>query len=591
LHHAWVAAKLSQFPVRVERSQVLDLASVTGAALLVGAAVVFRFHLWQGVAVLFPTAPTEFAAAFAALSSHSQMVLVPLTFLTAIATLIVLLRQGTRSLRGKLRIVAMVALVALSLISTTTTEPLEQQIVAGATRLSAEVITPLVQQWRLWQSVKFGLAVVVAGSLVVAYRLPMPAPVLDASGLGTRQRTLLFLLGAATLFEGYDRFIVTLALPYIGKDLGASEGALGYALSLIRAGALLSIFLGRIADRSGRRRLLLFTVLAYTLATAATGVSRDLVMFVAFQLCATIFLVTELALAQVVIAEEFPADLRGRGQGMLGAFGALGSGVAAVLFPLLQRTPAGWRGLYFIGILPLLLIAYLRRALPETQRWERAHAGAENRRPGVFDVLQPALRLRFIVLVTVAACASMIGASAFGFASYRATNTFGWTPAQVSSTILTGGGLGFVAFFIFGRLVDQIGRRLVGGFALVGAALAVLAYYRTSWLLPSFAAMVFLEAGVGIAINSLGTELFPTALRATAKAWITNAGIIGAMTGLGIVGAASAWLGGADVVISLLTAGPILAAPLLLLLPETRGRELEAIEPETPGSALSTSAG
>lgn len=566
--------------MRLERSQALDLASVGGGTLLVLAVVVFRFHLWRSVAVLFPEAPDAFVSAFAVLATRSQMVLVPLTFLTAISTLIVLIGQGTRSLPGKLRVLAIVAMVVVSLISTTTTEPLEQKIVAEATRLSSDVIAALVQRWRLWQSVKFGLVVVVAASLTAAHRLPVPMPAFEVSGLTSKHRSLLFLLGAATLFEGYDRFIVTLALPYIGKDLGASEGALGYALSFIRIGALLSIFLGRIADRYGRRRLLLFTVLAYTLATGGTGLSWDLITFVGFQLVATIFLVTELALAQVVIAEEFPAESRGRGQGMLGAFGALGGGVAAVLFPVMQHTPWGWRGLYFLGILPLLLVAYLRRALPETQRWQHLSAARMQHRPRVFDVLQPGLRLRFVVLIAVGAAASMLGASAFGFASYRATNTFGWTPAQVSSTILTGGGLGFIAYFVFGRLVDMVGRRLVGVVTLWGGAVAVIAYYRTSWLLPSFAAMVFLEAGVGIAINSLGTELFPTALRATAKAWITNAGILGAMTGFSVVGAASARLGGADMVISLLTIIPIVMAPLLFLLPETAGRELEAIEPE-----------
>src|SRR5262249_35983992 len=151
-------------------------------------------------------------------------------------------------------------------------------------------------------------------------------------------------------------------------DLHASEAQLGYALSIVRVGALLSILLGRIADRYGRRRILVVAILAYTLATAATGASRGLVSFIAFQLIATVFLVAQVALAQVVIAEEFPAEARGRGQGILGAFSALGAGVAAVLFPVLQQTTLGWRGLYFVGLIPLLLVAYLRRALPETKR-------------------------------------------------------------------------------------------------------------------------------------------------------------------------------------------------------------------------------
>jgi len=565
--------------MRARRGRFLDLLPVAMGSLLLLGMIVLRFHLWRSAAAHLPEAPDAFASAFAGMSNFRQSVLLPLGFLTAIVTVVALVRQGTGSLRGRLRVVAIVAMVGVSLISTTATDPLEQAIIASAAKVGSDTVATLLHRWTFWQWVNFGLVGIVGVSLLAAHRLPVPSATLEVAGMASRHRTLLFLLGAATLFEGYDRFIVSLALPYIGKDLGASEGELGYALSLIRVGALLSIFLGRIADRYGRRRLLIVSVLAYTLATAATGLSRGMATFIVFQLVATIFLVAELALAQVVIAEEFPAEARGRGQGLLGAFGALGGGVAAVLFPLLQRTPLGWRGLYFIGILPLLLIAYLQRALPETQRWQRLHDDARGA-PGIFDVLRTGLRLRFAVLIVVAGAAAMVGGSAFGFASYHATKNFGWTPAQVSTTILTGGGIGFLGWFVFGRGVDLFGRRRVGALAMLGGAGAVIGFYRTSWLLPSFAGLVFLEAGVAIAVNALGTELFPTALRATAKAWITNAGILGAMLGLAIVGGASDYLGGAEVVISWLTVAPVATAPLLLLLPETSGRELEAIEPD-----------
>jgi putative MFS transporter len=572
--------------MRRDRGQLLDLAPVVLGSLFLLGTMVFRFHLSRAVIAHLPDAPEAFVAGLAGLNGFRQSVLFPLGFLTAIATFVVLFRHGAGSMRGRLRVLAVGAVLVVALISTVACDPLEHAIIAGGSTLSTQALAPLVRRWSMWESVNFGLVVIAGTALVAAHRLPAPAETLTVKGLTHRHRTLLFLLGTATLFEGYDRFIVSLALPYIGRDLGASESQLGYALSLIRAGALLSIFLGRVADRHGRRRLLVGSVLAYTVATGATGLSRGLPSFIFFQLVATIFLVAELALAQVVIAEEFPAEARGWGQGLLGAFGALGGGIAAVLFPLMQHTTLGWRGLYFVGVLPLVLIAYLSRALPETQRWERLRDAGTHRPPGMFDVLRPGLRLRFCVLITVAAVGALVGGSSFSFASYRAINTFGWTPTQVSTTILTGGGFGFAGWFVFGRLVDLFGRRLVGAVALVGATGAVALYYRTPWLLPAFAAMVFLEGGVMIAINALGTELFPTALRATAKAWITNAGILGAMLGLIIVGALSPHLGGADAVIAWLALAPAATAPLLFWLPETSGRELEAIEPPgaVPGS-------
>lgn len=561
-------------------NSVWDLMPLVAALIFLTAALAFRFPLWRPVVTLLPHAPEEFTAAFATLRSLQQFILFPLGVLATIITFVALLKEGMNSPRGRLRVVAVVTLIASSLVSSAAADPLAAAIIAGTPGLGADDLVALARSWSNWQWVNLTLAAAGGAALVLAHRLPAAEPIADATGLTQRHRNLLLLLGAATLFEGYDRFIVSLALPYIGKDLGVSESALGYSLSLIRIGALLSILLGRFADTFGRRRVLVATILAYTVATAATGLSTGLVTFVLFQLVATIFLTAELALAQVVIAEEFPAAARGRGQGSLGAFAALGAGVAALLFPLLQATSLGWRGLYFIGLLPLVLIAFLRRNMPETERWQRLRDEDAHRQARLFDIFQPGLRLRFVVLMILAASATMVAAPMFGFASYRATNTFNWTPAQVSSMMVAGGGIGLSGWFVFGRLADAVGRRLIGAVAMLVAAVGVAAFYRTPWLLPAFALIVFSEAGVSIAINSLGTELFPTALRATAKSWITNAGILGAMIGLAIVGVTSEYLGGAHVTISFLVIVPLATLPLIFLLPETSGLELETIAPK-----------
>ena len=359
-------------------------------------------------------------------------------------------------------------------------------------------------------------------------------------------------------------------LPYIGRDLGADEGALGTALACIRAGALGSIFFGRLADRYGRRLLLIVSVAAYTVATAATGFSTGLIDFAIFQLIATIFLITELSLAQVVIAEEFPPAMRGFGEGVLGAFAAFGAGLAAMLFPLMQRTEFGWRGMYLIGILPLLVVAYLRRHLPETQRWQRsAELGAGRARIG--DLLRPGVRRRLLVLTALAGFASATAATAFSFASYRATTIFSWSPSQVTSMILGAGAIGFFGYFILGRAADAIGRRIVGAVGLIGAALAVGLFYQTEYLMPASALLVLCESGVVIALNALTTEMFPTHLRATAKSWITNSGVVGALVGLALIGALNDLAPGSAVITGL-AIGTALLAPNML--PETRRVDL-----------------
>jgi MFS transporter, putative metabolite:H+ symporter len=584
----------------VERHRVLDGLVLAGAAAYVATGLLVGFVLWPGVARSLGDA-SAFADGFARLNALARALITGLGVFTSVTVLVALVREGgIAGRRGRLRLLAIAALIASGLVGALGLEPATHAVLEAA-RGAAGSLPDLLARWNTWRVTNLVLGLVALTVLVIAHRSPIVVSE-SAAVLTSHHRTLLLLLGTATLFEGYDRFILVLALPYIAKDLGivaadvtgpaakaAAEGALGWALSAIRGGALLAIPLCLMADRVGRRGILLLTVLGYTAATALTGMSRGLGDLIALQLVATMFLTAELALAQVVIAEEFPAAARGLGQGLLGAAAAVGAGLAAALFPVLVATSLGWRGLYFVGIIPLLIVGYLRRSLPETRRWSELD-DAERRSGGLLRVLVPGLRGRFLILVALAMGATASFATAFSFASYRAIDTFGWTPEQVSTMILTAGGLGFWGWIFFGRLSDAIGRRPTAIIALLGAAVAIAAFYRTPVLFPSFAALVFFESGITIAVTALSTECFPTVLRATARAWVTNAGVIGAVLGLGLVGALSGRMGGHAAVVALLGLLPLVLTPLLLLLPETFGRELEQVSgevevTETPAEA------
>lgn len=548
--------------------------------------IYFRYIAWGGASGLEQalTDPgSDFVGLFERQASAARFVLFFLGTTTVVLVAMALIRDGGMGARrGMLRAVALVALVVSAIGSGHAAEFLEKDIVRAAAAGEPATALSLLQTWHGWQRMFLVMSGLVAAVLAVADRAPQPRPRTDASqGLTRRQYTLLLLLGTATLFEGYDRFILSLALPYIARDLGAAEGSLGWALATIRTGALLAIVIGRFADRFGRRPLLLITILGYTIATAATGLSRGLMDLIFFQIVAMGFLSAELSLAQVVIAEEYPPHARAAGQGHLGAAAALGAGLAALLFPWLVTSGYGWRALYFIGILPLLLVAFLRRALPETGRWQDAVrenvAGAR-----MVDLLGSRFRRPFIILVLVTGSATAAAGSAFAFHSFRATEVLQWSPERISVMVLIGGGLGFWGWMVFGWLADIAGRRPVGAVCLLGGALAIVAFYRSSYLMLAFTLMVFFESGVSIGINALTTELFPTTLRATAKSWITNAAVIGAMCGLALVGALAERAGGHDVVIAGIALLPAALSPLLFLLPETHRRELEQSSAPAP---------
>ena len=560
------------------RHRVLDGLVLAAGTSLVAAGLVVNFVLWPPVERLLASSPADFAAAFGRMTGIARGVFTGLGLLTSVLILISLVREGgIGARRGRLRLLAIVALVGAGLVGALVIDPAQGAILAAA-RTATASLPPLLESWSRWGLVNQGMAFVALVALVFAHRAPLVASA-SAGTLSPANRRLLLLLSTATFFEGYDRFIVTLALPYIAHDLGAGEGVLGWSLSVIRGGALLAIVLCLMADRVGRRSVLLWTVLGYTVVTALTGMSRGLADFVALQVVASVFLNTELALSQVVVAEEFPATARGLGLGLLGAASAIGAGLAAALFPAFVASPFGWRGLYFVGIVPLLIVGYLRRSLPETTRWVHLDE-AERRAGGLLRVLAPAHRRRFLVLVAIAAGATAAFVPAFSFASYRATNTFQWTPAQVSTMIITGGGLGFSGWVLFGRLSDVVGRRPTAIVSLVGAAAAIVSFYSTGYLFAAFAAIVFSESGITVAVNALTTESFPTALRATARAWVVNAGVVGAAIGLALVGLLSSAMGGHAPVVTLLGFIPLILVPLVLLIPETYGRELEVTSGE-----------
>lgn len=532
------------------------------ALALAGLALFALTEWWIGAPGEAATGPTGTAA---------QALLLGLGLAAASATAIALFHEGTlRTPRSRLRLSAIGIWFSIAVVDNAWLAP------ALRSAASSEALVAMLAELRAARVGVLALAWMAAGLVVTAHRAPRMRALTTANGLTPRHRSLLFLVGAATFFHGYDTMIPTLALPYIGRDLGAGEGALGLALAALRLGALAAIAAGRLADRLGRRRLLLVSIVLYTLATAATATSRSLGEFVAYQVVAQVFLAAELVVAQVVIAEAFPARSRGHGLGLLFAFAGLGAGLAALLFPLFQGSAIGWRGLYFVGLAPLLGLAWLRRGLPESERWERV-AGPARERSRWTHLFAPALRRPLIGLTIPSLCGTAVIGASFGFVSHHVTTRLGWQPAEVTALVIGAGAVGFSANFVAGRFADRAGRRILGIFGIVGAALAALAIYATPWIVPGFAALTFCDASFTIAAAALFTESFPTQLRATARAWGHAASVVGALSGLAAVGLFADLAGGAPRVIVALALVSFAGVPGLLIVRETLGRPLHEI--------------
>lgn len=405
--------------------------------------------------------------------------------------------------------------------------------------------------------------------------------------MNAHQWRVLGLLGIVSLFDQYDLSLFSLALKQIQADLLIPEAQLGELGAIVRLGALPAFLFGVLADRLGRRRVLLFTIIGYTALTGATAFAQDARTFVVLQFLARMFAVGELIIAYVVIAEELDPETRGWGVGALTALAACGSGLALALFGLVDFLPMGWRTLYLVGLVPLAMVAWMRRTLPETTRFtaraEAAEAASHE------SSLQPLINLvRMYPTRIISICAVIF---LFHF-SHEAAGFFGpkylqeehgWLPWHYSLMGIFGGFIGVVGGPFAGRLSDRFGRKLVAGVFLTANPLLVVAFYQLfGWpLVPIWIAMVFSGMATAVIMNILSNELFPTSYRSTASGTRVVFATLGGALSLVTESLLFGVFGSHGSALSLMVLGA-LAAPFLIawLLPETAGRALEEISPE-----------
>lgn len=405
---------------------------------------------------------------------------------------------------------------------------------------------------------------------------------------------ILGLLIVAELFDHYDFAIMGLALSQIQHGLGIPEAEIAGVTAVARLGMLLAFGLTIMADRIGRRRLLLATIVGFTVCTFATAFARTAAEYMWLQFAARIFMSGETMLAVVVIAEELHARDRGFGIGLLAAMGSMGHGLAALVFGFVDVLPFGWRALYAVGVLPLILVAWFRRSLPETGRFEAHRARIE--RGHWRESLRPALNLlrMYPGRIAVLCCAlfpfDFVVTTAFTFQAKTLQEVHGYSPGNVTVLFLTAGALGILGNIYAGVLGDRYGRKVVMSALMVFNAAGVVAFYNTSgWLLPPvWIVWVFTVTGIGVLFKALGTELFPTSYRSTASGMRAVVATLGGVAGLAVEGPLYGLAGSHALAITWMT--PVLILPPLLILgflPETAARELEEVSPERETEAVS----
>ena len=453
------------------------------------------------------------------------------------------------------------------------------------------------EQWELAETTSYRLAVPVWAWL---FHYPVKQALLrrrDAYGywwappdrIDARTATVLGLLCTVQVVDGYLGTVLTQTVTFAADEFGHGNTAQGIVLAVVRVGVLIALATVALADRHGRRRLLLASGVASCVVTAVGALSPGIWFLAATQLVAR-GLSTALGILIVILAaEEMPARSRAWAMSVLAMCAGLGSGMAVWVLPVADLHAAAWRTVYLVPLAGVAVMAWVGRQLPESRRFETASEGVQpqdDRSAGSqADIEAAARRRRRLALLAASAfLIAMFAAPASGLRNDFLKDEREFSAATISLfTVVTNTpiGLGILAG---GYLADRRGRRPVGAAGLVlGAGFIAWAYFTDGaalWALTLAGGVLGAMAVPALAVY--GPELFGTHRRGRANGLITTVGVAGSALGLSVAGWLSDSLDGrVGPALALLAVGPLAVAALVLWkFPETAGQELEDLNPE-----------
>jgi MFS family permease len=389
----------------------------------------------------------------------------------------------------------------------------------------------------------------------------------------------LFAGGLGWMLDAMDVMLYSLVLVYLIREFSMDTRTAGFLNSLTLVASAIGGFLfGMVADRFGRTRALMGSILVYSAASAACGFSRSAAQLAVFRFLLGLGMGGEWTAGAALIAETWRAEHRGKALGLMQSSYAIGEAIAALVV-LVVLPHFGWRAVFFVGVLPALLVLWIRTRVREPVIWTHRMTSSDPTRAKKF--------LSESVLRTGALATAMNAFSLFGY-----WGLFTWIPAYLSLPVSQGGrGIGIVkttGFFLvlcggkwlgyvaFGFLADAFGRRKPYFAYLVIAATLVPLYGMTRnelWLMVLGPIVAFFGTGYFSGYAAIASEVFPSAIRATAMGVSYNVGRVFSAIAPFAVGALATKYG-LGPAFFLQAAAFLLAAMLSLALPETRGQTL-----------------
>jgi MFS family permease len=337
------------------------------------------------------------------------------------------------------------------------------------------------------------------------------------------QRNTLLAAFLGWMLNAFDVMLYSLMVTRLMSVFGMDQATAGLLNALtLAASAVGTVLFGLLADRFGRRQMLNYSIITYSVFTFACGLASSVVMLALLRFLVGVGMGGEWNCGAALVGETWPTRWRGRAMGIVLSGWAAGYALAAIVSGLILAL-ADWRWVFFVGLLPALLTIWIRRKVPEPEIWkhsrERPVSSAEQK------MLWRAARPRLLALLTM---------NTFGMFAWW--GLFSWIPAYLALPQSQGGRnfqmLGvatllivlnlagmFPGYLSFGVFADRFGRKRSVIFYLAAASLLVpffAAAREPAAILVAGCMTAFFGTGFFAGSGTLGNELFPTPIRATA---------------------------------------------------------------------------
>jgi MFS family permease len=411
------------------------------------------------------------------------------------------------------------------------------------------------------------------------------------------------------LFDGYETFALILTVGVALRQLldpslhGQIPAYAGWVIGISLLGWGIGGMLGGIlADYIGRKRMMIYAILAYSLMTGLSAIAWDWMSFLVLRFLVGIAIGSEWATGTSMTAEMWPNQHRGKGAGLMQC--GLGIGFFLASFAWLfvgSLGPDAWRYMYLLGVLPALVTLWIRRDIPESTLWQRAderrRAALERRRSGASLGVEEHALTRF-TFVDLFAQESIRKQTVVVFVMSLVTTLAWWgistwVPPYIGS-VAAGRGLtaaewasyagmaytagSVVGYVSFGFLADAYGRKpttvVYMALALVLTPLLFLWTRELSLLLLLAFLNAIFSNGQYSWMPAWLPELYPTRMRATAIAFAFNAPRFIAFLGPIMAGTLIVYFGGFGYAATIISVVYVVGIAAAFMLPETRGRPL-----------------